>query len=138
LHLGLQDLSITAAREIVGDEMIIGGTANTLEHILLRVEEGADYIGLGPFRFTKTKKNLSPILGLEGYQNLVRAIRERGEIQIPIIAIGGIELNDISTIMETGVHGVAVSGAITFAQNREDVVAEIYQKVGNSTLINQL
>lgn len=56
LHLGLQDMSIPAARVIVGDKMIIGGTANTLEHVLLRVKEGADYIGLGPYKFTKTKK----------------------------------------------------------------------------------
>lgn len=137
LHLGLQDMPIAEARKIVGNDIIIGGTANTFEHILLRVAEGADYIGLGPFRFTKTKKNLSPILGLEGYQNLIKQVTERG-IQIPIIAIGGIELNDISTVLESGVHGVAVSGAITFAQNREEVVAEIYQKLKKTTLSKQI
>ncbi|MET4080446.1 thiamine-phosphate pyrophosphorylase [Pedobacter sp. UYP30] len=128
LHLGLLDMSVADAREIVGHKMIIGGTANTLEHILQRVAEGVDYIGLGPFRFTKTKKNLSPILGLQGYQNLIAEMRKK-EINIPVIAIGGIELADVSSVMETGVHGVAVSGAITFAQNREEVIAEIYQKV---------
>jgi thiamine-phosphate pyrophosphorylase len=126
LHLGLQDMPINLAREIVGRQMIIGGTANTLDQILQRVAEGADYIGLGPFRFTKTKKNLSPILGLEGFQNLMQEVKKRG-IQIPIIAIGGIELPDIDSIMETGIYGVAVSGAITFAQNREDVVSNIYE-----------
>ncbi len=75
LHLGLDDMSIETARKIVGKKMIIGGTANTLEHILKRIKEGADYIGLGPFRFTSTKQNLSPILGLEGYQQFDKIIK---------------------------------------------------------------
>ncbi|MFC5283862.1 thiamine phosphate synthase [Pedobacter alpinus] len=130
LHLGLQDMSIPAARAIVGDQMIIGGTANTLAHILLRVEEGADYIGLGPYRFTKTKKNLSPILGLAGYQSLIKEINYR-DIKIPIIAIGGIELADISVISETGIYGVAVSGAINYAENQENIIAQINKKLEN-------
>lgn len=131
LHLGLQDMSIPSARAIVGNDMTIGGTANTLEHILLRAKEGADYIGLGPYRFTKTKKNLSPILGLTGYQSLLNNLNNRG-IKIPIIAIGGIELADIPTILETGIYGVAVSGAITYAENRKKVVTEIHQQIENS------
>src|SRR5690606_30277357 len=58
VHLGLDDMSVRTARQLLGSEMIIGGTANTFEHILQRVEEGADYIGLGPYRFTSTKKKL--------------------------------------------------------------------------------
>lgn len=130
LHLGLLDMSVPEARKITGKQMIIGGTANTLKHILQRVAEGVDYIGLGPFRFTKTKKNLSPILGLQGYQNLIGEVEKIG-ISIPIIAIGGIELADVCAIMETGIYGVAVSGAITFAENSEDVVGKIYRALDN-------
>jgi len=70
VHLGLQDMPVTEARKIVGDK-IIGGTANTLDDILKRVDEGCNYIGLGPLRFTTTKEKLSPILGLEGYKKIM-------------------------------------------------------------------
>jgi thiamine-phosphate pyrophosphorylase len=112
VHLGLQDMPIREARAIVGANMIIGGTANTFEHILQRVDEGVDYIGLGPYRFTNTKQNLSPIIGLAGYTTILNCVREAG-IQVPIIAIGGIVANDIPVLLQTGVYGVAISGALT-------------------------
>lgn len=123
IHLGLQDMSLTKAREIVGQKMIIGGTANTLLHVEQRIAEGADYIGLGPYRFTTTKKNLSPILGWEGISAIMQSL---GAESIPVIAIGGILPEDLSAIMQTGVHGVAVSGAITFAANRADTIRHMY------------
>jgi len=108
VHVGLTDLSVTKAREILGDEKIIGGTANTLEDILRHQDQGADYVGLGPFAFTTTKKNLSPELGLAGYEQLLNS----DKISIPIIAIGGIKLTHVKDIMNSGVHGIALSGLI--------------------------
>ncbi|MGI4898275.1 MAG: thiamine phosphate synthase [Janthinobacterium lividum] len=128
LHLGLDDMPVLQARAIVGSEMIIGGTANTFEHIRQRAAEGVNYIGLGPFRFTKTKEKLSPILGLAGYEVIIRQMRE-AQINIPIIAIGGIELEDITAIIQTGVYGVAVSGAITHAENPAKTVLEMVAKI---------
>jgi len=128
LHLGLQDTPVKEARAIVGDKMIIGGTANTFEHIKQRVAEGVDYIGLGPFRFTKTKEKLSPILGLNGYKAIMKQMQESGT-DIPIIAIGGIELADITDIIQTGVYGVAVSGSITYAKDPVATVREMLAKV---------
>jgi len=127
LHLGLDDMPILMAREIVGAEMIIGGTANTFDHIQQRVAEGADYIGLGPFRFTKTKDKLSPILGLEGYQQIFRKMKELG-VEIPVVAIGGISAEDIPSLMATGAYGVAISGALTFSESREEIIQFITQK----------
>lgn len=135
LHLGLQDMPITQARQIVGADMIIGGTANTFEHIQQRVAEGADYIGLGPFRFTKTKQKLSPILGLVGYGNIISQVRAAG-IRIPIIAIGGILPEDITPILQAGLFGVAVSGAITYASDAEQTVREMYEYL-NAPLLNE-
>jgi thiamine-phosphate pyrophosphorylase len=132
VHLGLQDMSVPRAREIVGQHMIIGGTANTLQHVEQRIAEGADYIGLGPYRFTNTKKNLSPILGWEG----INAIMQRLSIYIPIVAIGGILPGDIEHIMKTGVHGVAISGSITYADNCLDVVSQVYQHLDAPTISN--
>jgi thiamine-phosphate pyrophosphorylase len=112
VHLGLDDMPVPAARIILGRDRCIGGTANTFDDIMRRVEEGADYIGLGPFRFTTTKKNLSPVLGIEGYHRLMQQVSQAG-ITIPVIAIGGITIADIAAILQTGVHGIAVSGLLT-------------------------
>lgn len=120
LHLGLDDMPIPEARRIVGNQMIIGGTANTFEHILQRTAEGANYIGLGPYRFTSTKEKLAPILGLKGYQQIIKQVRQYG-INIPLVAIGGIELEDVRILMEIGLHGVAVSGALT--KNAGELIA---------------
>jgi thiamine-phosphate pyrophosphorylase len=112
IHLGLDDMPVLEARAILGGNKIIGGTANTLTHVLQRVEERCDYIGLGPFRFTRTKEKLSPVLGLRGYECIMQKLSKR-EISIPIYAIGGILKDDIDDILRTGIYGVAVSGAIT-------------------------
>jgi thiamine-phosphate pyrophosphorylase len=131
VHLGLQDMPVSKAREIVGKEMIIGGTANTFSHVEQRIAEGADYIGLGPYRFTRTKKNLSPILGWEG----INAIMQHLNVSIPIIAIGGILAEDLTNIMQAGVYGVAVSGAITYSAERKKIVQQMYHDL-NAASIN--
>lgn len=124
VHLGLTDMSIAEAVAIVGNEKIIGGTANTLEDVLQRVEEGCSYIGLGPFRFTTTKEKLSPILGLQGYEKIVDALK-RKNIHVPIYAVGGILSEDIAPILNTGIYGVAVSGIITHHPNKKALINEI-------------
>ncbi|MVO10767.1 thiamine phosphate synthase [Flavobacterium sp. TP390] len=112
VHLGLDDMPIKAARNILGDKKIIGGTANTWNHIQQRAIENCNYIGLGPFRFTPTKEKLSPILGLEGYEKLLQKMKQEN-IFTPVIAIGGITLEDIDLLIETGLYGVAISGLLT-------------------------
>lgn len=126
VHLGLEDMSIEQARAIVGDDLMLGGTANTFAHITQRAAEGVAYIGLGPYRFTTTKKKLSPVLGLEGYAAIMQQMKQAG-IAVPVIAIGGIEAADVPLLMQTGVYGVAVSGAITHATDRPATVRSIYQ-----------
>ncbi len=123
VHLGLQDMPVTEARKIVGDK-IIGGTANTLDDILKGVDEGCNYIGLGPLRFTTTKEKLSPILGLEGYKKIMDELEQR-KIEIPVYAIGGIVLEDIEAIMQTGVYGVAVSGIITHHTDKKLLLQQL-------------
>lgn len=121
VHLGLNDLSIEEARTVLGDNKIIGGTANTLSHVIQRIEEQCDYIGLGPLRFTSTKEKLSPVLGFEGYQHMIKSLNEKS-ITIPkIFAIGGVVLEDIEQLQRIGLYGVAVSGQIT---NRPAAISE--------------
>lgn len=121
VHLGLQDTDIDTARELLGEEKIIGGTANTLNDVLQRVEEGCNYIGLGPFRFTKTKEKLSPIIGINGYKDIVNELRTR-EIEIPIYAIGGIHTDDVAEIIACGVYGIAISGLLTQHPDKKKLI----------------
>lgn len=116
VHLGKNDMPVDEARKMLGRNRIIGGTANTFEDVERLFRRGADYIGCGPFRFTTTKKNLSPVLGLEGYRSITAQLKAH-DIQLPIVAIGGILHQDIPAIMQTGVTGIAVSGAILNAEN---------------------
>jgi thiamine-phosphate pyrophosphorylase len=126
LHLGLTDMPVPEARALVGGEMVIGGTANTWEDVVRRVDEGADYVGLGPFRFTNTKQNLSPVLGLEGYAPLLERMQEAGH-STPIIAIGGITPDDIGKLRAAGVHGVAMSAALVAAADPQKTHHQIQQ-----------
>ena len=111
VHLGKNDMPIGEARRILGNEKIIGGTANTFADVQHLAAQGADYIGCGPFRYTPTKRNLAPILGLEGYRNILKQMQQVG-ISLPLIAIGGIVSTDIAALRDIGVSGIAVSGAV--------------------------
>lgn len=130
VHLGKNDMPVDEARKILGPDIIIGGTANTIEDIIRLHKQGADYIGCGPFRFTTTKKNLSPILGLDGYKSIVLKMKELG-IDLPIVAIGGITVEDIPAVMETGVSGIALSGAILGAPGPVEMTARIIETIDN-------
>ena len=114
VHLGQNDTPPDEARIILGRQAIIGCTANTFAHIARIAQSSADYIGLGPFRYTTTKKNLSPILGEEGYRRILRQMARAG-IRLPVAAIGGITEEDVPQVMACGVNGIALSGAISRA-----------------------
>lgn len=128
VHLGLDDMNIEEARTILGKSKIIGGTANTFEHVLQRAVENCDYIGLGPFQFTTTKEKLSPILGLEGYRSIIEQMKSNN-IEIPVYAIGGIALENVASLMETGIHGIAVSGLITQSKKPSELITQLKEKL---------
>lgn len=108
---------------------IIGATANTLDDIVNAASEGADYIGLGPLRFTTTKSNLSPVLGYEGYRSILESMR-REDINLPVVAIGSVTTADIEPLKQSGVGGVAVSGAIIGAADPVKAAAEFVRLAG--------
>ncbi len=128
VHLGKHDMPPHEAREILGPGAIIGVTANTLEDMTRTLGEDVDYIGLGPFRYTTTKSNLSPVLGFEGYQRLVMEARAKG-VELPIVAIGGITIEDLPGLMATGVNGVAMSGAIINADDPVDYTRRVIERL---------
>lgn len=126
VHLGKNDMPPRQAREELGPHAIIGVTANTADDILAMRGIDVDYVGLGPFRFTTTKSALSPVIGLDGYRDIMSAIRAAG-CELPVVAIGGIALDDITPLMETGVNGVAMSGAIINAPDPTDYTAKVIE-----------
>src|SRR5258708_17987830 len=124
VHLGRQDMAVNEARRLLGEDKIIGRTANTIGDIRDHYGQGADYIGLGPYRYTTTKKNLSPILGLEGYRQIMRQLKQE-QLFIPLVAIGGIEMKDAAPLFGVGLDGIAFSGMLVHASDRLSVVQSI-------------
>lgn len=131
VHLGKNDMNPLKAREIMGAEAIIGVTANSADDITKYLGKDIDYVGLGPFRFTTTKQRLAPTLGTEGYARILEEIRHAG-VTLPVVAIGGITLEDIPAIMATGVNGVAVSGSIINAPDPVDYTRRLLEALNES------
>jgi thiamine-phosphate pyrophosphorylase len=125
VHLGLKDCPVSEARKLLGKDAIIGGTANTKLQALQRATEGCNYIGLGPWQATRTKEHLSEILGEEGTKKIIRL-----NLQIPVIAIGGIVPCDVQKILSLGVHGIAVSSGLVAAKN----IKEAFKEYSNQTI----
>lgn len=122
VHLGKNDMPIAEAREILGDSFIIGGTVNTFEDVLHHLQGATpDYFGCGPYRYTSTKANLAPILGIEGYREIIRRMRD-ANITTPLVAIGGISKDDITPLLQCGVNGIALSGSVL---NADDPIAKM-------------
>lgn len=126
VHLGKKDMPVIEARKILGPSKIIGATANTEADVMAAYEAGADYIGLGPYRFTTTKKGLAPILGTDGYRRIISYCRNRG-MTLPVVAIGGILVDDLRELRLTGVDGIAVSGLILNSDDKESTTIKILQ-----------
>ncbi|MDR1758487.1 MAG: thiamine phosphate synthase [Bacteroidales bacterium] len=130
VHLGKNDMPPTQARVYLGQDFLIGGTANTFEDIQNLHAAGVDYIGAGPFRFTATKQNLSSLLGLEGYRKIVENCRAR-KIDINIYAIGGITVKDIPSLLQAGIYGIAMSSAILQAPHPVEYVKKVIKILQN-------
>lgn len=131
VHVGKNDLPVCEVRRMLGPDRIVGATANTFEDIARAAAAGADYIGLGPFRFTETKRNLSPILGVEGYRAIFERCRAAG-ITLPVVAIGGITAADVAAILATGASGIALSGALLGAADPAAETRKIIDIIANS------
>jgi thiamine-phosphate pyrophosphorylase len=134
VHLGLSDMNVLEARSILGKTKIIGATANTLEDVIHHITNGCDYIGLGPFQLTKTKHNLSPILGIEGYRSIIDTLTATQK-ETPIYAIGGITLENVDALMATGIHGIAVSGILTRSENKNKIITELNEKLYGNVIV---
>ena len=115
-------------REQLGEAVTIGGSATTLQGLIRLAKEGADYVGFGPFYTTTTKPNNAPLLGIEGYQKAMAELRHM-EIDLPVLAVGGVTLSDIDPLMLTGIFGIAVSSAINQADDMRAAYQAFYDRI---------
>lgn len=106
VHLGRDDLPATLARRVLGPDVIIGGTANSLAEAVTVARRGVDYLGVGPIFGTRSKANPAPDMGLKTLAAIVDAV------DVPVVAIGSITPERIADVMGTGAHGVAVLSAV--------------------------
>lgn len=128
VHLGKEDMLPAKARMLLGPAAVIGVTANTIDDIKAVRSLDIDYIGMGPYAPTTTKKKLAPVLGLEGIRSLCNEM-EQLEINIGHVAVGGIGIDDVVPLMEAGVNGVAVSGAIANAVDIKKATEQFLEKL---------
>jgi thiamine-phosphate pyrophosphorylase len=125
VHIEDFDAGLIAIRAHISDEKTLGASATNIERLLAIQQLGVvDYCGYGPFAHTDTKPNNEALLGFEGYRLL-----QRQPIEIPVIAVGGIQLGDVEHLLKTGVYGIAVSAAINLSVDPAGTIKEFYRKI---------
>ncbi|HEX8377352.1 MAG TPA: thiamine phosphate synthase [Pedobacter sp.] len=129
VHIEDMEADFSTIREQIGPDKTLGASAHTFEHIQRIVESGVvDYAGCGPFGFTDTKPNDYNLLGFEGYQAIIENMKRSG-VEFPVLAVGGVTLEDIERLMLTGLYGIALSAAVNKSDNPAKAFKDIYNKV---------
>lgn len=127
-HIEAMDADFIALRKQIGEEFTLGGSANTVQNLIRLAKEGADYAGFGPFKATTTKPNNSPLVGVQGYAEAVQLLNA-AHVDLPILAVGGVTLPAVNSLLATGIYGVAVSSAINQADDMYQAYKDFYQGV---------
>lgn len=127
-HIEDMEADFISIRKIVGNDITLGGSANTVENLIRLANQGVDYAGFGPFAITQTKPNNFPILGISGYAEAISTLKTNN-IQMPVLAVGGITINDVEALMHTRIYGIAASGAINFANDFEETFQDFYNAI---------
>lgn len=128
VHIEDMDADLNLVREQIGEDKTLGASANSLSQIISHQKNGADYIGCGPFGHTDTKPNNAEHWGVVGYKNAVDELLKL-DMQIPLIAAGGIKLLNVKDLLETGIHGIAVSSAVNHSEDASTAFKNIYQAI---------
>ncbi|WP_242298378.1 thiamine phosphate synthase [Bacillus cereus group sp. BfR-BA-01424] len=126
VHVGQDDEGITSVREKMGDK-IVGVSTHTIEEARWAIENGADYLGVGPIFPTSTKKDTKAVQGTKGLAHF----REQG-ITIPIVGIGGISIENTASVIEAGADGVSVISAISLAESAYESTKKLVEEVSRS------
>jgi len=127
-HIEDMEANFIELRKQLGEEYTIGGSSNTIEGLIRLYKEGVDYAGFGPFQITTTKPNKAALLGVEGYTKAM-AVLNNLDLELPVLAVGGITLEDVDALMQTGIFGIAASAAINQAEDLQEAYKAFYHKV---------
>jgi thiamine-phosphate pyrophosphorylase len=123
VHLGQTDMPLTHAKRIVGESMIIGISAESLEDAIEAEKNGADYLGVSPIYATPTKTDTAPPLGLEGLQAI------RNSVRIPLVGIGGLNQSNSAAVIRSGADGIAIVSAIVAADDPAAAAGDLIQTI---------
>lgn len=123
VHLGVDDLPVAAARALLGPDAVIGYSPETPGDREIAESAGVDYLGIGPVFGTRTKNDAGAALGLDRFSSLVV------ESNVPVVGIGGITIDDARSVIEAGACGVAVVGAVFFAQDPRAAAVELTAQI---------
>jgi thiamine-phosphate pyrophosphorylase len=119
VHLGQTDMPLEMAKGILGDTMIIGISAESIQDAIEAEKGGADYLGVSPIYATPTKTDTASPLGLEGLQEIRKAVR------LPLVGIGGLSRDNAAAVIRSGADGVAVVSAIVAADDPETAAGDL-------------
>lgn len=128
VHVGLSDMAIEKAREVLGDGFVIGGSAHNVEEALAAQAAGADYIGCGAVFGSTTKTDVTTLTP-EGLRAICQAV------EIPVVAIGGINLGNVRVLAKTGMDGVAVISALFAAEDKTKAAKDFLKVLEEEVLI---
>ena len=129
VHMENMNADFTMIRKLISDEKTLGASANSIEDIKRAQASGVvDYIGCGPFARTNTKPNSYPLLGIGGYKSIVEDMQQE-QIDIPVLAVGGVAIGDVENILSTGVYGIAVSAAVNLTEEPGLALKEFYKRI---------
>ena len=128
VHIEDMDADLTLIRNEIGESKTLGASAHDFNQIEKHITNGVDYIGCGPFAHTDTKPNVYAHLGNSGYEQIIKELNNNN-FNIPIIAVGGIEAQNVTALLAIGVYGIAVSGAINKSENPKQMYKEFHQVI---------
>ena len=127
-HIEDMSADFTHIRNLVGEDITLGGSSNSIQNLLRIAEEGADYAGFGPFAETSTKPNNYPHIELSHYHQAIMALQNQG-LDFPVLAVGGVKLGDVDELLATGIFGIAASSAINQASDMHEAYRSFYDKI---------
>ncbi len=126
VHLGVDDLPVSAARALIGDRMFIGYSPTTTDDAVSAEQSGADYLGVGPIFGTTTKADAGNAVGTGHLAAIVRAV------SIPVVGIGGITVDNSREVIAAGAAGVAVISAVIGARDVQAAARELRGQVDSA------
>lgn len=124
VHLGVDDLPVSVARQLLPANAVIGYSPESPEDRIRSERDGADYLGIGPVFGSVTKDDAGPALGLEQFAALVTASN------VPAIGIGGIDIERAKSVVDAGAVGVALVGAVFFADDPANAARMLVKELG--------